>query len=304
MEKGFGLVERFKIGEPLFLKNLVLFPLTDGDKDFGRLEILSEAKEKNHLEIMELGVPRIDTIFIKNNSKNRIFALDGEGLRGALQDRVINSSALIKERSEVEIPVSCVEAGRWRGDKEFSAFRTISYPSLRSILCKSVSLSLRKTKKFQADQTAVWNSISSKMNSLKVYSQTSSIHDIYSQLKKRLESYKEGLAEIKDWNGLIVLSGERILCIDLFGSKRLFNKLKEPLITSYALDALERNVSTLPRRNWVKKAFEEIKDAKVASFPSFSLGNEIRLETENMVGRGLVIDGELLHFSAFDRVRR
>ncbi len=301
METGLGIIEEYKIGEPLFLKNLVLFPLTDGEKEFGRIETLAEAQAKRHLAISELVKPRVDAILIRNNSPNRVFALDGDGLIGAYQDRIINSSALIEERSEVEVPVSCVEAGRFRGSPEFSALPILSYPSLRALICATVSTSLKKTRRFKTNQEEVWQSISKKIERFKVTSQTSSMKDIYSQLTSRLASYKAGIGELKELNGFIVFSGERILGIDLFGSRGLFNKMKERLIESYALEALTQKTSFPPRIGRAKKFWEEIKVAEIKDFPSFALGREIRFETENVIGRGLLIDGSLLHLSAFDR---
>ncbi len=302
MEKQLLEIEGFKVGEPLFLKNLILFPLTNGNKDFGRVEILSEAKEKKHIEVRELASPKIDTVIIKNKSPHRVFALDGEGIIGALQDRVINTSALIAEKSEIEIPVSCVEEGRWSGSHEFLRARTISYPSLRAIICFTVSSSLHKTKKFATDQNQIWSSIKKKIESFKITSRTSSLRDIYSSFRRHLESYQEEVAFLKDLNGLLVFAGGRLLCLDLFANKKLFNKLKDQLITSYALDALEIKTSAPPRVGEAKRLFREIKEAKVKTFPSFSLGDEIRFETKDLIGRGLVFNNSLFHLSAFPKI--
>jgi hypothetical protein len=301
MKNNLNLITGIEVGEPLFLRNLTLFPLTNGGKDFTRIEILSEAKGKKLVEIRELETPKIDTVLIKNNSAKRIFALDGEGIQGALQDRVINSSALIAEKTEVEIPVSCVEAGRWSGGEEFFSQRAISYPSLRAIICSSVTSSLYRTKKFTSNQNQIWDSIKKKMERFKVNSRTSSIHDLYSSRQKYLASYKEGIKSLKNLNGLFVFCGERLLCLDLFGSKSLFNKLKEQLITSYALDALEGESSSPPGINRIKRLLIGIKEAEMRTFPSFSLGEEIRFETDELTGRGLVFQDSLIHLSAFPK---
>lgn len=302
MEKILEELERFTIGEGLFLKNLTIFPLTNGGKDFGRIEILSAAKEKKRIEVRELDSPSIDTVILRNNSPNQVFALDGEGIIGALQDRVINTSGLIAEKSEVKVPVSCVEAGRWGGNSEFFRARTISYPSLRAIICSTVSSSLRRTKKFKSNQNQVWNSIQKKIKKFKVSSQTSSLKDIYSSLRKNWAGYQEEARFLKDLNGLLVFSGRKFLCLDLFGSKRLFEKLKDQLIISYALDALEKETSAPPRIDRVKSLWQEIEKAKAKTFPSFSLGEEIRFEAKELIGRGLVCNNSLLHLSAFPKI--
>lgn len=42
--------------------------------------------------------------------------LEGEQIIGLKQNRIVNMSILIKENSELPVPVSCVEEGRWGVD--------------------------------------------------------------------------------------------------------------------------------------------------------------------------------------------
>ena len=63
-------------------------------------------------EVSEQGsVP--DLKFI-NRGPQPVLILDGEELLGAKQNRIVNLTILVAANSELTIPVSCVEAGRWR----------------------------------------------------------------------------------------------------------------------------------------------------------------------------------------------
>jgi hypothetical protein len=56
-------------------------------------------------------VPRIKII---NRSVHMVFVMAGEQLVGCKQNRVVNASIMVPPQSEVPLPVTCVERGRWR----------------------------------------------------------------------------------------------------------------------------------------------------------------------------------------------
>lgn len=65
--------------------------------------------------------------------------VEGQELKGAKQNRVLNTSVLIGAKSKTVLPVSCVEQGRWRYvSKGFTASGSYGSSKLRSVLKKSV----------------------------------------------------------------------------------------------------------------------------------------------------------------------
>ena len=53
---------------------------------------------------------------------------------GAQQNRTFDVSVLVAARAQLQVPVSCVEAGRWDGgrhDESFSPAPQAAYPALR-----------------------------------------------------------------------------------------------------------------------------------------------------------------------------
>ena len=59
---------------------------------------------------------------VKNTAKRPILLVDGEEWRSQT-NRTLNSSILVPAKSEILIPVSCTEQGRWNysGDKHFES---------------------------------------------------------------------------------------------------------------------------------------------------------------------------------------
>ena len=73
---------------------------------------LAEAGERVRItEISEGG--SVPDLRVANLGDLPMLLLDGEQLVGAKQNRILNMTVLVAARSEVTIPVSCVEQGRW-----------------------------------------------------------------------------------------------------------------------------------------------------------------------------------------------
>ena len=56
----------------------------------------------------------VPALRVVNRGLHPILIVDGEELVGAKQNRVVNLAILVAAQSAFTIPVSCVEAGRWR----------------------------------------------------------------------------------------------------------------------------------------------------------------------------------------------
>src|SRR4029450_650275 len=109
-----------------------------------------------------------------------ILMIDGEELVGARQNRILNLSVLAPGRRSLEIPVSCVEQGRWAWkSRRFTTSDRIIYAKLRRANIESVSASLRGRGRRHTDQYQVWSSVSAKSARLDVRSDTWAASALY-----------------------------------------------------------------------------------------------------------------------------
>ena len=94
--------------------NMAVIPLFTSINESPQYLTLKEALEKRLLTITEVSqsgsVPELKVV---NKAEIPVLLLDGEELAGAKQNRVLNTTILLKENSETIIPVSCTEQGRW-----------------------------------------------------------------------------------------------------------------------------------------------------------------------------------------------
>jgi hypothetical protein len=123
------------VGPPVTFDSITMLPLL-GPRAVERepsYVTLDEAIEQAWTEVTEISeqgsVPELRVI---NKGPQPVFILDGEELVGAKQNRVVNLSILVAAASELVIPVSCVEAGRWRSrSKAFASAPRAQYAAGR-----------------------------------------------------------------------------------------------------------------------------------------------------------------------------
>ncbi len=295
-----NFLEHLKIEEGMFLRNCVIYPLTDGGKIDFSIKTLDEGFKDNTVLVRELPSSKIGEIEIINRSPDKLFLLDGEEIIGALQNRITNTAALIAENTSVKMPVTCVEEGRWEGNKEFKKSLLSSHPRLRAILCKGVTESLKKTKSFKGPQQEVWEEVTRKITSFKVKSTTSSLHDVYETLKEDVERYLEEVEGLKGYNGFVAYVGNKFLGFEYFYDKKFFEKFIHKLLRGYALDALEIQKPTSFEPIYkIRKFLEELYPIQLEKYPSVALGEEYRFVTKKYTGRISLFEGKPLQASVF-----
>jgi len=146
--------------------------------DYLTLDEALEAQDIEVTEFTETGqVPRIK---ILNRSGHMVFLMAGEQLVGCKQNRVVNASIMVPPHSEMPLPVTCVERGRWgyRG-KVFSSAHSSSHHRLRAMMAGQAAESYRRAGVPSADQAAVWGEVSRKLRTTGSSSSSDALQDVF-----------------------------------------------------------------------------------------------------------------------------
>src|SRR5438445_132522 len=106
---------------------------------------LDEAVAAGTLEVTEVSeggsVPQLK---VHNKDCQAVFLMAGEHLRGGKQNRVLNASILVAAQTDLPIPVSCVEHGRWGyRSSHFTGSGSSSHSTLRKMMHGQVTRSYR-----------------------------------------------------------------------------------------------------------------------------------------------------------------
>jgi hypothetical protein len=265
---------------------------------------LKEAMVQDLLKITELNdsgaVPELK---VMNNAEIPILILDGEELIGAKQNRIVNTSILLREKFETIIPVSCVEQGRWSyTSKNFKDSDRIASSKLRNVKSASVKRSVERSGEYLSDQGAVWNEVHKLQHNMDVNSSTSAMGDVYDAKSDDLQEYVQAFELMEGQKGLLVFIENEIIGLDVVSNESAYKDLHKKLIKSYALDSMIQRDKTIKSEINVDKAqkfIKEIVKSNESKNASVGYGQDYRFASQLYTGSSLVYNGEVIHASFF-----
>lgn len=270
------------------------------------LEFISSGKaiEKHLIEVTEVSDSgSVNNLKVENKSGQYVFFMDGDILVGAKQNRVLNVSVLIEPAKIVDIPVSCVEAGRW-GYRRRNFYSTdYSAPArMRYMKMKKVNMNLNKRKGFYADQSAVWEGVNEYEAAFKRRSETSDFNELFSQDNENFKSMKESFKLKKGANGLVIFRGEKMLSTDIFNKDEIFEEYFGKILKGIGLDIeiFEDKtgiVSQDEAKERVEKFFERFDSLDFKIDKGIGAGEHKRYEAKNIVTTELSYGEKPVHIS-------
>jgi hypothetical protein len=295
-----------KIGRKQSHQNLAIFPLLSSYANGLDYITLDEALTEGLIEVVEVSeegtVPELKVV---NKSPCMILILDGEELVGAKQNRIVNTTILIQEKTTTVIPVSCVEQGRWaHTSPRFDSEERLMAAQLRAMKSEQVHHSIRTSDDYYADQVAIWREISRKARRMRAESPTMAMSEIYEKKREALDSFINYFRLVEMQVGAVFMINGKVVGLDCFGKPETFSKVFRKLVESYALDAIdwqEQGSSGKALKSEVTKFLWAASAASVESRPSVGLGIDYRLESYGLTGFALAHEEQVLHFSVFAR---
>lgn len=255
------------------------------------------------LTIDEAAEESVPSVSVTNSSATPALLVEGETVSGGLQQRTFNTSILVDARSTLQVPVSCVEAGRWRGGRAFTRGESFAPTRVRRAKQSSVSERVEFDGERLSDQHLVWSSVEETLHDRRITSETRNIADADALFltDQRLGAALEGLAErgpLPGQVGVIVFHGRRPVAAEIFGSTDLLRPHWTAIVRSYLIDATTTEEGS-PSLDRAIRFLRRIRKARQVTAPGVGLGVEHHLRSERVSGQALTWDGTILHASAF-----
>lgn len=265
---------------------------------------LTEALKAHLVEISEMNeMGTVSELKVHNNVDFPVLILDGEELVGAKQNRIVNTTILLKERSLTVIPVSCVEQGRWSyKSRDFQDSSRLAHSKLRNLKSVSVKKSVEDYGEHFSDQGELWNAIHEIEMKTDLHSPTSAMTDIYDEFKEDLKDYLETFKAVEGQTGLLVFINGEIMGLDIISNESAYRVLHNKLVESYALDSMlqdTKETSANIKSEAAHKFVEDIMECDESRNESVGYGFDHRFASDLYTGSALVFDGELIHASFF-----
>jgi hypothetical protein len=295
------------IGDPRRHENLTVFPFFASES--GPLyALLAEALAAGDVTIQEVGTGVVPTLIARNTGELDVLILDGEQLIGARQNRITNRSIILKAGSETEIPVSCMEQGRWRfvserftpRHKPMHASSQVRRHAREVEAAYAASPHLADQRILANAQMAVWNEIGVSSHKLGVHSETGAMSAMYDDRERDLSTWASKFPAADGQVGLLAFLGRRVLGMDAVGNPVLYARLHERLLGGYTMDAfVDRGESVGEAPTDVAEAFvSRVGEAKRGQAPTVGRGTYWLL-SDAVVGGELEDQENLAHLSAF-----
>jgi hypothetical protein len=300
-------LQALTLGDVQRFANLQITPLLAPAAASADYLTLSEAQALGLAVVTEVSESgSVPTLLLVNNADQAVFLLDGEELVGAKQNRILNLSLLVPAHTTLEIPVSCVEQGRWsRRSREFSSTERTLFSRGRARKAERVSENLRESGLHVADQGQVWDDIKYKMVNMAVNSSTDAMADAYDLFSGSVEEYVQAFNTGVTQVGACFAINGKIRGIELFDMSDTCQKLLPKLIRSYALDAIEeRHEVDSPTAHDVSEFIAAVRAASADSFKALGEGEDLRFRSNSVAGGALAARERVVHLCAFSRYVR
>lgn len=285
--------------------------LTQGRDSFPYVSA-ARAMKQNLIQVKELNeAGSVNHLLVLNLSKEYVFMMDGDILAGAKQNRVVNTSILLAPESKTDIPVSCVESGRWRHvSSSFSPTDYAAPSSLRMDKARQVQMSLKEKRGFTSDQGEIWARVSAYQAQSHVNSATSNLSDVYARKAAEFDAFVAGFKCNESANGVAIFRGKHLLCLDAFNRRDVFAEYFPKILRGVALEVYNQNrseesVSEAEARYRVLDFFDNLEGLPWETYKAVAAGEERRFDTDKLTGFVLEESKQMIHLTALgaDRIK-
>jgi DNA-binding cell septation regulator SpoVG len=291
--KDINLNPEIELLTPQVHENMAVIPLKT-KRTYIDILTLKKGLELGLVEVKECEVSQVNTLIVKNDAVTPLILVDGDEVVGGDQNRIVNATILIEGKSEMAIPVSCSEQGRWNYKSEFKQSNYIANYNTR----RAKEYASRSADSYQ---NVIWSSISSLEKENSFASPTSAMEESYENLKIDHNRIIKEFKIVDGQNGVIVIVNGEIKGFELFLNPEIYREYHEKILKSYLIDSEIKNMTFTINIDGAKEVIDRAHDSTFQK--KSNNGLEERFEFENHEGLGTLYSfkNHILHWSYFKK---
>ncbi|MEJ5368448.1 MAG: DUF6569 family protein [Bryobacteraceae bacterium] len=319
------MVGTLEYGTAVKFRNLTMVPVQSRANGEPPYLLFREAVEHGLTQVTEVGGGVVPEVALENSADLPVLLVAGEELVGAKQNRMVNLTILAPAKSKIVIPVSCVEAGRWRSvSSRFAPADHLVFSRLRAQSAAYVTENLRREGRRHTRQHLVWDSIAERCRLFEAESGTGAVDAIFERRRDDLGEFVRAMQWQEGQAGAAFLIDDRPAGIDVFDHPGTMREMLQKLVRSYAVDALGEEalrksgeepvegvsegasgepaaaapVDPVARiREWLSA----MDDSGATVAPAVGMGQDFRLDCGAITAAALWALDRFVHFCAFPR---
>jgi len=301
------LVTTVEIGQAAVAGNLALLPLIAGRHsaaDPPHYFLYQQAQEAGLVSIEEVSdAGSVGTLRVANRADRPVLLVEGEVLLGMKQTRVLNLTILVPAASVLNVPVSCVESGRWHSMSEEATGKAAVNlaPSVRAAKTVTVARSMRSARSFASDQGAVWAGVDRILDGHGANAPSRSYADLAGRGSRPLTNLAATVGPAPGQVGVIACVAGHVACADMFEAPEVLASMWSGLVASYQAEAAMSDTKPLGSRAdaAARKWFRSIAAGSPSVGPELGAGSHLTVVAPDLEAAALVHEGRVVHLSAF-----
>ena len=259
--------------------------------------------EASGLVVDELDEPSVQALRVRNPGNKPVLVVEGEHFLGGKQNRAVNVTVLAPALADLEIPVSCLERGRWGRRRASARDDAFAAAPVRAAKNAGVAASMQRSGSREGDQGAVWDEVDAMLHRSSVSSPTAAAADVHRGTHRREPSRAAEIEKLAARGplpgqcGIVVVHGQWVTAMDLFGSPHLLAAHWGALVRSHLLESPVAEGS--PSATRVLQVVRRFASARAQEAPGVGLGIEHRVADTRLTGHALTLNGAIVHAAFF-----
>lgn len=252
------------------------------------------------ISVAEQSNPRVSTLKVQNSAPRPIVLFEGSLLEGGWQHRSLTQTTVIPAMVGMDIPVVCVEQGRWGGESGRQYFGTRIAPARVRTALRGVQRSADgKVSQGSVEQGRIWRNVSEYAARFNAASSTESMVDIASSLERPNQNHVTAQALVGQ-RGVIIAALGQAIAIELFDHPSTMRERLLPLLQAYQLDVMDKPYIETPSRR-ARRFADRLSQTAMNRTEMDEESDRFRSEVNEFLAAELVtLRGDLLHVSAIN----